>query len=266
MIYSYEKIINEQDNIIEIKNQRIKLLENILIKHNVSFPKDSIIQTNSYINTKSNNVNNINTINSKDEKEIFNSDINQNLNITEEERIKSLSNNSNNSNNDDINYKELNSDLNSDDKIKIKCNNSSIGSNNKKEKNDKLKKEKIIEKEIIIDNGKKNNMNSLLINNTNESINTKKDFEIINNSLINHNNIGEITLERIEKYKDYNDEENFNVVISGTLKSKNNKQNNIIVKKEYKSSNIYLLFLQRCIRKQKNQKYQNENLIIIYFQ
>ena len=245
MIDSYEKIINEQDNIIEIKNQRIKLLENILIKHNVSFPKDSIIQTNSYSNIKSNNLNNINTINSKDEKEIFNSDINQNLNITEEERIKSLSNNSNNTNNDDFNDKEFNSNFISDEKIKIKFKNSSISKSNKKEKNenkkilennDKLNKEKIIEKEIIIDNGKKNNMNSVLISKTNESINSKKDFEIINNSSINHNNIGEITLESIEKYKNYNDDENFNVVISGTLKSKNNKQKNITVKKEYKSS------------------------------
>ena len=42
MIDSYEKIINEQDNIIEIKNQRIKLLENILIKNKVNFPKDTI--------------------------------------------------------------------------------------------------------------------------------------------------------------------------------------------------------------------------------
>ena len=245
MIDSYEKIINEQDNIIEIKNQRIKLLENILIKHNVSFPKDSIIQTNSYINSKNNNINNINSINSKEEKEIFNSDINQNLNITEEERIKSLTNNSNN--------KELNSDFNSDEKIKIKFTNSS--------KNNSNKKEKIIQKENNIDNGKKKNMNNELINN-NESINTKKDFEIIDNSSINHNNIGEITLESIEKYKDYNDDENFNVVISGTLKPKNNKQKNIIVKKEHKSSKNLSPFsskLHSATEKSKISKRESDN-------
>ena len=49
MIDSYEKIINEQDNIIEMKNQRIKLLENILIKNNVEFPKDSLTTNNSPI-------------------------------------------------------------------------------------------------------------------------------------------------------------------------------------------------------------------------
>ena len=84
MIDSYEKIINEQDNIIEIKNQRIKLLENILIKHNVSFPKDTLMQTN--FNSKINEVKNNNN-------EIINNDINENLKLNEEEQIKNLKNN-----------------------------------------------------------------------------------------------------------------------------------------------------------------------------
>ena len=237
MIDSYEKIINEQDNIIEIKNQRIKLLENILIKHNVSFPKDSIIQTNSYNNTKTNNLNSINN-----KEEYFNSDINQNLNITEEERIKSLTNNY------DINDSDLNIDLNSNEKIKIKFSNSSMDNGSRKEKDEKnkkidnnykLKKEKNIEKEKINnnDNGKKKNIINKMIN-SNENLysKSKKNFEIINNSLINHNNIGEISLESIEKYKDYDDDENFNVVISGTLKPKNYIKKDIIDKIEYKSS------------------------------
>ena len=201
MIDSYEKIINEQDNIIEIKNQRIKLLENILIKHNVSFPKDTLMQTN--FNSKINEVKNNNN-------EIINNDINENLKLNEEEQIKNLKNND--SFNDEI--------LNLDNK------------NNIDESNNKLNGQ-------IIKNGSdiQNNESYNIINNNPISKEYKKDSDIINNSSIKNNNISsEISLENTDKYKDFEDEENYNVFISGTIKPNYNKPKNITEKKEIKSS------------------------------
>ena len=220
MIDSYEKIINEQDNIIEIKNQRIKLLENILIKNNLSFPEENSIQTN-FFNNKENNNNKDN--NSKD-------------------------NNKNNLINENIN----NYFFNENEKIKIKFSSTNIIENNEKEKeNNNLSKEKKnnnLSKENDFKNvenekekeKEKNNLD--LINDINEN-KESKEFEIINNSSIKHSNIGEITLENLENNKDYNDDEDFNVVISGTLlKSKNNKIE-MTEKKESKSSkNLSLIF------------------------
>ena len=188
MIDSYEKIINEQDNIIEIKNQRIKLLENILIKNNLSFPKDTIIQTNLY-NNKDNNPQN---------------EFNANL---------------------------ISDDFNENEKIKIKFSNTDNNDNEKEinnrykviENNDALREENI---------EKDNNTNNI-----NDNKESKTEFPIINNSSIKKTNIDEIPLENFEKYDDYDDNENFNVVISGTLlKSNNNKPKEIITNKEIKSS------------------------------
>ena len=213
MIDSYEKIINEQDNIIEIKNQRIKLLENILIKNNVSFPKDSTIQTDIINNNNDNNTNN------------------------------------------DFNDNNIKNDFNENEKIKIKFSNTDI------KKNDSIIKEneyKLIENNEMLkeENGQKdiqdNNENQKLNNNYNNLVNIigesidSKNFEIINNSSINNSKTDEIAFENYENNKDIENEDNFNVFISGTLiKSKNNKNKEIRDKdkKEIKSSkNLTLTF------------------------
>ena len=226
MIDSYEKIINEQDNIIEIKNQRIKLLENILTKHNVSFPKDTIIETNFYnadkMSTKDNNTNT---------DKMSNKDININT---------------------DINEKNITKDINQKGKIKLKSNNTDI--KNKKE-NEENNISKISENndELQKENGqteeKNNEEKQKMNNNNNRRINNidSKNFEILNNTSTKKSKGIEIALENFERNQDYDDDDNFNVVMSGTLlKSKNNKpKENIDTtdKKEIKSSkNLSLVF------------------------
>ena len=215
MIDSYEKIINEQDNIIEIKNQRIKLLENILIKHNVSFPKDSIIQTNIFNNNKDNNTNN----------------------------------------DYDFNENSIKNDFNENEKIKIKFSNNDTKNNNDNDKDNENKliennqtfKQESDQKEVNINDVKQkvNNNDNNPINNINESKDSKN-FEIINNSSINNSN--EIAFENSENYKDNENEDNFNVFISGSLlKPKNDKSKEILEKekenKDIKSSkNLSIIF------------------------
>ena len=210
MIDSYEKIINEQDNIIEIKNQRIKLLENLLIKNNVSFPKDTITQTN-YINNNNNgkddkidNLIDINGINDKD--------INEN-----KKKLIIFSNN---------NIKEKDKDY--DDKIKE--------NNNKVDENS-------IEEIINIDFNKGKNNEGDINNKNKNNVDSKIDFEIINNSLSqskNSINIKEITLENNPKYQYLEDEDNYNVVISGSL-NKSNKKTNKSLKEIKSSKNLTLI-------------------------
>ena len=210
MIDSYEKIINEQDNIIEIKNQRIKLLENLLIKNNVSFPKETITQTNyinNNINGKDDKIDNLIDINGINDK-----DINEN-----KKKLIIFSNN---------NIKEKDKDY--DDKIKE--------NNNKVDENS-------IEEIINIDINKgKNNEGD--INNKNKiNVDSKIDFEIINNNLSqskNSINIKEITLENNPKYQYLEDEENYNVVISGSL-NKSNKKTNKLLKEIKSSKNLTLI-------------------------
>ena len=210
MIDSYEKIINEQDNIIEIKNQRIKLLENLLIKNNVSFPKDTITQTN-YINNNNNgkddkidNLIDINGINDKD--------INEN-----KKKLIIFSNN---------NLKEKDKDY--DDKIKE--------NNNKVDENS-------IEEIINIDINKGKNNEDDNNNKNKNNIDSKIDFEIINNNLSqskNSINIKEITLENNPKYQYLEDDDNYNVVISGSL-NKSNKKTNKLLKEIKSSKNLTLI-------------------------
>ena len=209
MIDSYEKIINEQDNIIEIKNQRIKLLENLLIKNNVSFPKDTITQTN-YINNnngkddKIENLIDINGINDKD--------INEN-----KKKLIIFSNN---------NIKEKDKDY--DDKIKK--------NNNKIDENS-------IEEIINLDINKGKNNEGDINNKNKNNVDSKIDFEIINNNLSqskNSINIKEITLENNPKYQYLEDEDNYNVVISGSL-NKSNKKTNKLLKEIKSSKNLTLI-------------------------
>ena len=203
MIDSYEKIINEQDNIIEIKNQRIKLLENILIKNNVSFPKDNIIQTNFFNDKDNNNKTNL---------------INENI---------------------------INNYFNETEKIKIKFSPENTIEKNEKEKekekeNSGLFTEKNFKNDLNINEKEKNTIS--LINDNHENKNSNF-FEIINNSSIKNSNVNEVPLENIENNKDYDDDENFNVVISGTLLKSKSKKYEMTDKKESKSSkNLSLIF------------------------
>ena len=82
----------------------------------------------------------------------------------------------------------------------------------------------------------------MILNDSNDS----KNFEILNNTSTKKSKVIEIALENFERNQDYDDEDNFNVVMSGTLlKSKNNKpkENIDTDKKEIKSSkNLSLVF------------------------
>ena len=266
MIDSYEKIINEQDNIIEIKNQRIKLLENILIKNKVSFPKDTIIQTNFYGNNKDNkelNFNNDIKDNIQDDDIIIEI---KNKNLKKDDKEDKINSNDkliefNNINNDE--YKK-NDYFNVDEKIIIKFKDS--GKKNKdnetenrfSENNDnfedidnkvnyeiKSNKSKIINKEIINDN----------------NADIKKDL-IPSNTLINNNkNIeNEISLENIGNNKNFEDNEDFNVVISGTfLKSKNNKNQENINKFENNKNSGNLSSISSDIDKEKEKIKSSKN-------
>ena len=253
MIDSYEKIINEQDNIIEIKNQRIKLLENILIKNKVKFPKETIIKVNNDYNCISDKINNFkNKGNSQD------------INVTEEEKGKKENNiiNNNNESEDKDNNFNLGNDL-EDEKIIIKfSNNTSQIEKNKNEEtinnidrnSDGIKGKK--------DEQKENNKN---INN-NLDINDKSEFQIENVSCIKNNY--EISLEKIDN-NEFDDEENFNVVMSGTIlntyNKKNNsnynynKNNNNIVKKNIKMENngINLINISTNKKPEKISKFNN---------
>ena len=188
MIDSYEKIINEQDNIIEIKNQRIKLLENILIKHNVSFPKDTLTQT------QLNFYNKINEGKNKDE--IIN------MKFNGEEQIKNLSNI------DSFNNEILNLDnKESDSKIKIKFNNNKINNNNKENNNKNIFK--IFQNFInSFFNGKYKNNNiknciNQLIENLNK-ISLDNIINIINDTILyNYNNNSNIKINYNNNEEEY---------------------------------------------------------------
>ena len=245
MIDSYEKIINEQDNIIEIKNQRIKLLENILIKNKVKFPKETIIKMNNDYNYISGKINNfINKGNSQD------------INVTEEGKGKKENNLINNNNEDEIkdnNFNEGN-DL-EEEKIIIKfSNNASQTEKNKNEEainNIDRNKDEIKGKK---DEKKENNLD----------INDKSEFQIENISSIKNN---EISLEKIDN-NEFDDEENFNVVMSGTILNTYNKKNNSnyncnknnnIVKKNIKTKNneINLINISTNKKPEKISKFNN---------
>ena len=181
-----------------------------MIKNNVSFPKDTITQTN-YINNNNNgkddkidNLIDINGINDKD--------INEN-----KKKLIIFSNN---------NIKEKDKDY--DDKIKE--------NNNKVDENS-------IEEIINIDINKGKNNEDDINNKNKDNVDSKIDFEIINNNLSqskNSINIKEITLENNPKYQYLEDEENYNVVISGSL-NKSNKKTNKLLKEIKSSKNLTLI-------------------------
>ena len=156
----------------------------------------------------------------------------------------------------DVNEKNINKDINKNGKIKLKFNNTDI--KNKKENeenniskisenNDELQKENGQIEEKNNDEKQKMNNNNRKINNIdiNDS-NDSKNFEILNNTSTKKSKGIEIALENFERNQDYDDDDNFNVVMSGTLlKSKNNKpkENIDTDKKEIKSSkNLSLVF------------------------
>ena len=264
MIDSYEKIINEQDNIIEIKNQRIKLLENILIKNKVKFPKDTIIKTNISCTAKIQN--------------LRNKGISQDISLTDNSK-KNINNNSNDNNNNnennDINFGDTNiSNINFNDndndseKIIIKFSTNDIPKLKESEDNKSIQNKN--------KDKSKSKSNSQDYNNTNDNIKTNNS----NNTLINNNeNKGnkiekekkthmkkydnEISLEKND-FNEFEDEDNFNVVISGSLlktnnkESKNNNSYNISKKNSKKKDNeVNLINISTQKKSEKLSKFNN---------
>ena len=130
------------------------------------------------------------------------------------------------------------------EKIKIKFSpENTIEKDEKKEKekeNNGLVKVNNLKNDFNINEKEKNNIS--LINNNHENKDSNF-FEIINNSSIKNSNVNEIPLENLENNKDYDDDENFNVVISGTLLKSKSKKYEMTDKKESKSSkNLSLIF------------------------
>jgi kinesin family protein 3/17 len=219
MIDSYEKIINEQDNIIEIKNQRIKLLENILIKNKVEFPKDTLLSQNISCNAKLHN--------------LRNKVIVQDLNLTDTtKKNNSINNNNNiednfNNDNNDINFGDNISNINfsnenDSDKIIIKFSNIKENSNNKTTITEDKDKDKDKTKDIATQN---NNNNNMKVKNDIINISEKNNKQYVKNK------DNDISLEK-NNLNDGEDEENFNVVMSGSISKTNIKKNKNI--KNYK--------------------------------
>ena len=234
MIDSYEKIINEQDNIIEIKNQRIKLLENILIKNKVEFPKDTLLNQNISCSAKIHNLRN---------KVVF-----QDLNLTDTtKKNNSINNNNNiednfnnNNDNNDINFGDNISNINfsnenDSDKIIIKFSNIKENSNNKTT----ITEDKDKDKDKAKDNNTQDNSNNNNIKIKNDIINISEK----NNKKYVKNKDNDISLEK-NNLNDGENEENFNVVISGSISNTNIKKNKNM--KSYK------------ITKKNSQKKENE--------
>ena len=217
MIDSYEKIINEQDNIIEIKNQRIKLLENILIKNKVKFPKDTIIRVNSYYSSKKDKIYNLKKTVSQTTTDEGKKDNDKSLKDSAGTNMK------------DRNFTEGN-DFNynfNDEKIIIKFSNNSFQTKtDKSDDNNKLINEDKNKdnNNNSLDNTKKSKNNLHLVKNNNEEENDKIEFEIQNISSIK-NNENDISLEKNDNME-FNDDENFNVVMSGSILNTNNKKVN----------------------------------------
>ena len=267
MIDSYEKIINEQDNIIEIKNQRIKLLENLLIKNNVKFPKDTILKVNINFNSASEKINNLKS-NGLNQDIAMTSDSKKESNKEQNEIIVDNNNEKNEINNlnekietDNFNEKnELNNlnekneldNFNDNEKIVIKfSNNSQISEKIDDNNNSKNLENKDNNISFDIDNKNKNNEN---INKNNNDENNKSLFETENISFIK-NNANEISLEKNENIED---EDNFNVVMSGSISNTNKKINNENVCKNINNN------IANTISKKNSKKKINEvNLINI---
>jgi kinesin family protein 3/17 len=223
MIDSYEKIINEQDNIIEMKNQRIKLLENILIKNKVEFPKDSLTTNNSPIyismtskkyNSKKLNEKTSTNTKAKDNDEEKDNIINKIFNNEEKIVIKFSDNN--------INKDKEKISINKDNEI---CN-----------ENNEDKKIKYI-----------SNLNSL----TSEDIKNNKESDIVKNSVKRKNNISEISFEKSD-FNDIEDEENFNVILSKN--SFNGKKKKVNDKKDKK---LNLINISTQKKQEKDPKFIN---------
>ena len=236
MIDSYEKIINEQDNIIEIKNQRIKLLENLLIKNNVKFPKDTIIRINSCYNSMTEKINNLKNKSTTQDTDESKKDSNKEQNGINTEK--------------NTNEKSEIDNLNNNEKIVIKF------SNNGSQISDKNNNSKIIENKennISLDVCDKNKENENTIK-TNKEENSKSLFEIENISSIKQNS-NEIFLEKNDNIED---EDNFNVVISGSISNTTKKINN-----ENISKNISNNIINNLNKKNSKKKINEVNLINI---
>ena len=245
MIDSYEQIIKEQDNLIKIKNQRIIVLENLLIKNNIKFPKEVILKNGNNINLSSNKKNHFKNVKSEktssfiDERKKNNND--------------KIFNNINDENND-INFNQSNPN---DEKILIKLSNKSEQDKSKeyyKLSQDSIKKTKY--NTISGDNdynSKKNKIKNIInLTNIKENMNKKKKKELNRNSS-KGNNITEIILEKngnnaledYDKFDILNNKKNLSKRINNISKTnakKNIKEINLFdiseIKNQERSSKI----------------------------
>ena len=245
MIDSYEKIINEQDNIIEIKNQRIKLLENILIKNKVKFPKDTVIKTNNEYSSIAGKFNNFkNKGNFQDKNEIEDENSKKEINVINN-NSSNIDENNNNNNYNNNNYNEEN-DLDHE-KIIIKFSNST--SRILSYKNEDIINNKVINN----DENKDNNYSQKENKNSNKDKNDKPENKIENISTVKKNY--EISLEKNDN-NEFDDEENFNVVMSGSiLNTFNTKSNKYNINNKVNSYNMV----------KRNSKNKNNEINLINF-
>jgi hypothetical protein len=206
-----------------MKNQRIKLLENILIKNKVEFPKDSLTTNNSPIyismtskkyNSKKLNEKTSTNTKAKDNDEEKDNIINKIFNNEEKIVIKFSDNN--------INKDKEKISINKDNEI---CN-----------ENNEDKKIKYI-----------SNLNSL----TSEDIKNNKESDIVKNSVKRKNNISEISFEKSD-FNDIEDEENFNVILSKN--SFNGKKKKVNDKKDKK---LNLINISTQKKQEKDPKFIN---------
>ena len=260
-----QKDFNEKLNDLEKEKELIQISKEQVDSYNdlLNKQKETMESLTSNLKEKEDNINHLNEMIDSYEKIINEQDNiieikNQRIKLLENILIKNnvsfpkdniiqtnfFNDKENNNKTNLINENIINNYFNETEKIKIKFSpENTIEKDEKKEKekeNNGLVKVNNLKNDFNINEKEKNNIS--LINNNHENKDSNF-FEIINNSSIKNSNVNEIPLENLENNKDYDDDENFNVVISGTLLKSKNKKYEITDKKESKSSkNLSLIF------------------------
>ena len=259
-----QKDFNEKLNDLEKEKELIQISKEQVDSYNdlLNKQKETMESLTSNLKEKEDNINHLNEMIDSYEKIINEQDNiieikNQRIKLLENILIKNnvsfpkdniiqtnFFNDKENNKSNLINENIINNYFNETEKIKIKFSpENTIEKDEKKEKekeNNGLVKVNNLKNDFNINEKEKNNIS--LINNNHENKDSNF-FEIINNSSIKNSNVNEIPLENLENNKDYDDDENFNVVISGTLLKSKNKKYEITDKKESKSSkNLSLIF------------------------
>ena len=260
-----QKDFNEKLNDLEKEKELIQISKEQVDSYNdlLNKQKETMESLTSNLKEKEDNINHLNEMIDSYEKIINEQDNiieikNQRIKLLENILIKNnvsfpkdniiqtnFFNDKENNKSNLINENIINNYFNETEKIKIKFSPENTIEKYEKEKekekeNSGLFTEKNFKNDLNINEKEKNTIS--LINDNHENKNSNF-FEIINNSSIKNSNVNEIPLENLENNKDYDDDENFNVVISGTLLKSKNKKYEITDKKESKSSkNLSLIF------------------------